>query len=470
MRNKILLIGATMGILLSLVAILLAGCRVSPGPTATPTQPPQPPTSEPTATPTQPPQPPTPTPSGALQPLDTATCNELADALEQALGIAMTRAEAPFEDYIGGQTGTGCQMSANGTGLDFESLTVIVDALGKVFEGRGWQADIEYEAAGPTGEAGAYRKDNALCLWEAGWKPSEDAQCPSDQPISACKLSPEQKLYTVVVRCAQGIAPTPKAIRIQFEPGAISAQVQGELTPGEIKHYVLTAMADQEMTVNLSATTESGAAGGAIFAIWGEDGTVLISDHAEATSWKGPLPLTEDYYIAVICVAQEKVNYTLEVIIPPKEGEQFSDPFAYCAAVGTIDAPDERYVGPKVPDVIIKSLRKKLEISDEAPDEWVASGTVWRCMDGKVWACFIGANIPCMAKANTSQTPTSEMMDFCKERPNADVIPASVTGRETVYEWRCENGTPKIVRQVFKPDAQGFISDFWYEISPDEGS
>lgn len=149
---------------------------------------------------------------------------------------------------------------------------------------------------------------------------------------------------------------------------------------------------------------------------------------------------------------------------------EFDDPFAYCAAVGTIDAPDERYIGPEVPDAIVKSLRKKLEISEEAPTEWVVKGTVWRCMNGKVWACFIGANIPCTAKADTSQTPTSEMMDFCKEHPTADVIPASVTGRETVYEWRCKDGAPEIVKQVFKPDARGFISDFWYEISPGGGS
>ena len=48
-------------------------------------------------------------------------------------------------------------------------------------------------------------------------------------------------------------------------------------------------MAGQEMTVNLSATTASGSAGGAILVIWGADGTVLISDHADAANWKGTL-------------------------------------------------------------------------------------------------------------------------------------------------------------------------------------
>ena len=49
----------------------------------------------------------------------------------------------------------------------------------------------------------------------------------------------------------------------------------------------------------------------------------------------------------------------------------------------------------------------------------------------------------------------------------AVLIPASVTGRGTVYEWRCQDGVPGIVGQVFEPDAQGCISDFWYELTPD---
>ena len=144
----------------------------------------------------------------------------------------------------------------------------------------------------------------------------------------------------------------------------------------------------------------------------------------------------------------------------------FTDPFAYCAAVGTIDAPDARYAGPEVPEVVIEGLREALETPDDAPSEWFTAGTVWRCMDGAVWACFVGANLPCSAKADTSRTPPPEMVDFCRENPTAEVIPAYVTGRETVYEWHCTDGAPEIVRQLVEPDAQGFISNIWYEISP----
>ncbi len=57
------------------------------------------------------------------------------------------------------------------------------------------------------------------------------------------------------------------------------------------------------------------------------------------------------------------------------------------------------------------------------------------------------------------------MTTFCQEQPDTDTIPAFVTGRTTVYAWRCAEGRPKIVKQVFTPDAQGFLSEFWYNLS-----
>ena len=150
----------------------------------------------------------------------------------------------------------------------------------------------------------------------------------------------------------------------------------------------------------------------------------------------------------------------------PAQPASFTDPFAYCAAVGTVDTPGEDYVGPAVPEAIALGLQRAFNAPD-TPLEVMQNGSSWRCMDGRVYACFVGANLPCEAKANTDRTPTQEEIDFCQANPTSDIVPAVVTGRETVYEWRCSNGTPEIVRQVSEPDAQGFLSDIWYEISPE---
>jgi hypothetical protein len=144
----------------------------------------------------------------------------------------------------------------------------------------------------------------------------------------------------------------------------------------------------------------------------------------------------------------------------------YTDPFTYCAAVGTIDAPDERYDGESVPQSIASGLRAAFGLPDEAPLEPFMRGTHWRCMDGKVYACNVGANLPCLEKANTSRTPTPPMVKYCRDNPDAENIPAVVTGRATVYSWACEERRPTIVRQVTEPDARGFLANVWHRIEP----
>jgi hypothetical protein len=137
-----------------------------------------------------------------------------------------------------------------------------------------------------------------------------------------------------------------------------------------------------------------------------------------------------------------------------------ADPFAYCMAVGDLDAPDARYAGPTVPDAVATGLSNQLQLpAGRLPDNFIR----WRCMGGKVFACNLGANLPC-GKANTSRTPTDAMIKACKETPNAESLPAADTGHDTIYNWRCTNGTPEIADQIFKADPRGFIADFWYLI------
>ncbi len=144
----------------------------------------------------------------------------------------------------------------------------------------------------------------------------------------------------------------------------------------------------------------------------------------------------------------------------------FADPFAYCAAVGNADTPGPPYSGPEKPDAVMQGLRKVLQIPDTEPPDQFARSTFWRCMGGKVYACNVGANIPCGEKADVQRTPAPALGEFCTANPNADVIPAGVTGRATIYEWRCVNGAPQVVKAVTTPDPRGYLALFWYEIPP----
>ncbi len=143
-----------------------------------------------------------------------------------------------------------------------------------------------------------------------------------------------------------------------------------------------------------------------------------------------------------------------------------SDAFAYCAAVGTVDAPDARYTGPKVPEAVARGLEAAFGKPPSQPlDPVWLSNSVWRCMDGRVYACNVGANLPCTAKADTSRAPTPAMADFCKQNPDAKAIPAVVTGRSTVYTWQCVKGEAVVAGQWTKPDARGFLATIWYLIN-----
>jgi hypothetical protein len=100
--------------------------------------------------------------------------------------------------------------------------------------------------------------------------------------------------------------------RISFPPGADSATRTGVLTMGGADRYVLKASAGQNMTVSAASANNN-----VILVIFGKDGTVLISDHADASSWSGQLPSTQDYYIDVRAIDGTSANYTLTVTVPP---------------------------------------------------------------------------------------------------------------------------------------------------------
>jgi hypothetical protein len=144
----------------------------------------------------------------------------------------------------------------------------------------------------------------------------------------------------------------------------------------------------------------------------------------------------------------------------------FDDPFAYCAAVGTVGAPDARYTGPAMPDAVARGLQAALGPPADAPSAALLPNSIWRCMNAKVYACTVGANLPCSEKADTRREPSPALVDFCRHNPGAEVIPMTVTGRATVFAWRCAGERPAIVRQIARPDAAGYLTHIWYAIDP----
>ena len=145
--------------------------------------------------------------------------------------------------------------------------------------------------------------------------------------------------------------------------------------------------------------------------------------------------------------------------------ETYADPFAYCAAAGTIDQPDARYTGPKTSDAIFNGYLKAagLDVNGSFPDAF-KQNTIWRCMNKQVYACNFGANLPCDSKADTNKSPTQEMTDFCKANPGSDFIPMAVTSHATIYSWHCVKDAPEVLEQIDQVDDAGYLARIWYPI------
>ena len=86
-------------------------------------------------------------------------------------------------------------------------------------------------------------------------------------------------------------------------------------------------------------------------------------------------------------------------------------------------------------------------------------------MDGLVYVCAVGANIPCQSKADISRRNAGAQA-FCREHPDAGIVPAYATGHRTIYEWHCMSGSPLRGKAVQQLDRRGFQSNFWHRLAP----
>jgi len=141
--------------------------------------------------------------SDAYQPLSDADCQALQKNVGQTLKLSFTLSEAPFTDAVTGETGSGCMLTAQSSGDKFAGVSAseIQDTIKATLTGSTYSPD--YQANGAVGESRGYVRDRAHLVVIVEWLPAPEANCSPDQPISACVLRPEQKLYTITLQAAQ---------------------------------------------------------------------------------------------------------------------------------------------------------------------------------------------------------------------------------------------------------------------------
>ena len=148
--------------------------------------------------------------------------------------------------------------------------------------------------------------------------------------------------------------------------------------------------------------------------------------------------------------------------------EELPEPWATCREVGDRDEPAPLPSSPDGSPALLASVRQAFELADDTPDEVVTAWTLWRCADGETLACVVGANLPCGEQADASRTPSDPMREYCRGASDGD-IPAVVTGRTTVFTWRCLAGEPEAGEAWSEPDSRGFHRALWRRIEPPAG-
>jgi hypothetical protein len=133
-----------------------------------------------------------------------------------------------------------------------------------------------------------------------------------------------------------------------------------------------------------------------------------------------------------------------------------SDPFDYCARIGTIDEP----AGGASPVPV--ALMPWIRIPGWA--EVSAQALYWRCMDGEVYVCAVGANLPCAGKADRAKF-NAGAESFCRENRNAAAVPAYATGHNSIYSWSCVDGAAVRGKRVVKLDRRGYDVNIWHRVS-----
>lgn len=119
------------------------------------------------------------------------------------------------------------------------------------------------------------------------------------------------------------------------------------------------------------------------------------------------------------------------------------------------------YAGKRARRPIPQSLvpTAKRIFSLRMPDQQVLHSTVFRCAEGHVLVCSYGANLPC-GKAN-SDRDLSGAEAWCRDHPNADLVPRFAIAWGNIYNWGCADGTRKVIAQIEDIDPRGFVARYW---------
>jgi len=137
-------------------------------------------------------------------------------------------------------------------------------------------------------------------------------------------------------------------------------------------------------------------------------------------------------------------------------------PSAFSVSAASVSAYCASSASPRVPVPAPKDLEADVASAFNVPIDVVRHGAFVRCAKGKLLACLTGANLNC-GKANTRRSLPGAGA-FCRDNPDADMIPMFATGHDTIYAWRCIGRRAVATKAVVAVDAHGYDAGNWKEV------
>jgi hypothetical protein len=132
-----------------------------------------------------------------LQPIPAAECAKFAAQSQDAVGFAMKAGEDDFTDLTDGSEGRSCHISGSASDQTYAAPAELMAKIGKVFGD--WRADPARDADGPGGSEKGLVSGNRIATIDVSWEPGPGVSCSDKEPLSACKIRPQQKLWNAVV-------------------------------------------------------------------------------------------------------------------------------------------------------------------------------------------------------------------------------------------------------------------------------
>jgi hypothetical protein len=175
-----------------------------------------------------------------------------------------------------------------------------------------------------------------------------------------------------IIAVNSGMAPPPAIptpVRLSFEPGGTSVSVEGSIQAGEIKDYVINAMAGQTMMVSIISPNMD-----VYLTVYGvQDGQPVIRAASGDTDLSAVLPATQDYLIKVVSGGQAS-NYSLQVVIPARI--EFAPGATSASVQGTVS-------GGAIVRYLLRAMASQtMTVTITSPHQDVLL-TIWGLTDGQ---------------------------------------------------------------------------------------